>query len=633
MFSKLSIRARILILLAAVAIVAAGISSFVGYSIARQSLEEQAFNKLTALREMKASQMEDYFRQIADQVVTLSEDRMVVDAMQAFKTAFQQIDKEPGIDRQQFEEFDLRLRLYYQKEFLPRLDANLTRNASLSSYWPPEQNSRILQYLYIAANPFETGAKHNLDQANDDSTYSRTHRLYHPIIRNYLQKFGYYDIFLVDHETGNIVYSVFKEVDFGTSLLTGPYRNTNFGQVFRAAQNAGAKDFVRLIDFKPYHPSYNGQASFIASPIFDGPQQVGVLLFQMPVDRINNIMTNNQQWTDIGLGASGETYIVGNDYKLRTQSRFLAEDKQNYLRVMKGLNVPAATLKGMENTGQAIGLQEVRTPGAVDALKGQSGTLVFPDYRGIPVLSSYEPLDIPDVNWVIMSEIDKSEALAPAVALRNSVLVWMLVLIIGSVVVAMAFSRTITRPLQMLAQKAGDLAKGRLDTAIATEGRGEIADLARSFDAMRQSIKASIERQAAMIDALATPLIPLQDDVVVMPLVGEFDERRINQLNQALVDGIHASRARVAIIDITGVAVFNQTFAAGLRRAVAAVRLLGAQVVVTGMQPDMAGGLADVDESLHGVETRRSLQDGIDFAVGHRQQSWQDNLRFMEKES
>lgn len=633
MYFKLSIKARILILLAAVAIVAAGISSFVGYRIARQSLETQAFKKLTALREMKAGQVEDYFRQIADQVVTLSEDRMIVEAMKAFKTAFQQIDQELRIDRKQLEESDLRLRLYYQKEFLPRLNANLTRNASLSSYWPAEQNTRTLQYLYIAANPFDTGAKHTMDQAQDNSTYTRTHLLYHPIIRNYLQKFGYYDIFLVDQETGHIVYTVYKEVDFGTSLLTGPYRDTNFGQIFRAARNAGAKDFVRLIDFKPYHPSYNSQASFIASPIFDGPQQVGVLLFQMPVDRINNIMTNDQQWSDIGLGESGETYIVGHDYKLRTQSRFLVEDKESYLRVMKGLNVPTATLKRMENTGQAIGLQEVRTPGVINALNGQSGTLIFPDYRGFPVLSSYKPLDIPDVKWVIMSEIDKSEAFAPVVALRNSVLVWMLVLIIGSVVVAMAFSRTLTRPLQMLSLKAGELAKGQLDTVIETEGQGEIAELARSFDAMRQSIKASIERQAAMIDALATPLIPLQDDVVVMPLVGEFDERRINHLNEALVDGIHASRARVAIIDITGVAVFNETFASGLRRAVTATRLLGAQVVVTGMQPDMAGGLADIDESLHGVHTRRTLQDGIDFAVGQPRPSRKENLRVMEKES
>ena len=386
MFSKLTIRARVLILLASIAIVAAGISSYVGFYIARKSLEEQAFSKLTAMREMKTSQVQDYFKQIANQAVTLSEDRMIVEAMKVFKTAFKQIDKELGGNRKQLDEFDLRLGLYYQNDFLSRLNPNLEGTASLSSYWPPGQNTRILQFLYIAANPFNTGSKDILDRSKDSSTYSRAHGLYHPIIQSYLKKFGYHDIFLVDHETGHIVYSVFKEVDFGTSLLTGPYRDTNFAQVFQEARSAGAKDFVRLIDFKPYHPSYNGQASFIASPIFDGTRQIGVLVFQMPVDRINNIMTNNHKWSDIGLGKSGETYIVGADYKLRTQSRFLAEDKQKYLDVMKDLGVPAATLKQMENTGQAIGLQEVRTPGAVDALKGQSGTLVFPDYRGIPVL-------------------------------------------------------------------------------------------------------------------------------------------------------------------------------------------------------------------------------------------------------
>jgi hypothetical protein len=80
-FSKLTIRARILVLLALVSILAAGISSYVGYRIARQALEEQAFHKLTALREMKASQVEDYLKSIADQVITFSEDRMTVESM------------------------------------------------------------------------------------------------------------------------------------------------------------------------------------------------------------------------------------------------------------------------------------------------------------------------------------------------------------------------------------------------------------------------------------------------------------------------------------------------------------------------------------------------------------------------
>ena len=94
-----------------------------------------------------------------------------------------------------------------------------------------------------------------------------------PRIRSYLEKFGFYDIFLIDNETGHIVYSVFKEVDFATSLLTGPYKETNFARAFKAASQANDKDFVKLVDFEPYYPSYNAPASFIASPIFNGSRK------------------------------------------------------------------------------------------------------------------------------------------------------------------------------------------------------------------------------------------------------------------------------------------------------------------------------------------------------------------------
>ena len=113
--------------------------------------------------------------------------------------------------------------------------------------------------------------------------------MYHPIIRNFLHKFGYYDIFLVDPKTGHIIYSVFKELDFATSLISGPYRNTNFARAFRAAAASG-KGSTHIVDFEPYRPSYDGAASFIASPVYDANILVGVLIFQMPIDRINAIM-------------------------------------------------------------------------------------------------------------------------------------------------------------------------------------------------------------------------------------------------------------------------------------------------------------------------------------------------------
>ena len=142
----------------------------------------------------------------------------------------------------------------------------------LSDYYPQNIEARTLQNQYILANPNDTGSKHLLDSADDGSSYSEAHEIYHPILRDYLEHFGYYDIFLVA-EDGDIVYSVFKEVDYGTSLLDGPYRDTNFAEVFRSALDADDGDFVSLVDFEPYDPSYNAPAAFTASPIFDGKKE------------------------------------------------------------------------------------------------------------------------------------------------------------------------------------------------------------------------------------------------------------------------------------------------------------------------------------------------------------------------
>jgi hypothetical protein len=177
---------------------------------------------------------------------------------------------------------------------------------------------------------------------------------------------------------------VFKEVDFGTSLLDGPYSETNFAEAYRAALDAPCGDFVQLVDFEPYHPSYNAPAAFIASPICDGDETTGVLVFQMPVDRINDIMTNNQNWAEVGLGESGETYIVGDDLTLRNQSRFLIEDSENYFKLIDEIGVPLTTMARIRNLNSTIGLQEVDTEGTQAALNGETGTAIFPITEGYP---------------------------------------------------------------------------------------------------------------------------------------------------------------------------------------------------------------------------------------------------------
>jgi len=381
------------------------------YTSIKNVLEKEAFDELTAIREVKGNSIEIYFGQIRGQIKTFSEDGMIIEAMKEFKEAFHQINATES----ELANYEISVREYYQNEYLPRLNKNIDRTAAIDEYWVSDPKTIISQYNYISNNPHATGEKDNLHKANDGSKYSEVHEKYHPIIRSYLKEFGYYDIFLVDPDTGHIVYTVFKEVDYTTSLLTGPYKNTNFASTFKKAVDTGDKDFIILEDFEAYDPSYYAPASFIASPIYDGNEKVGVLLFQMPVDEINSVMTGNQNWKQDGLGESGETYLVGRDYKMKSISRFLVEDPEGYFGALERIGYDPDTINTIKQVKTSINLQEVRTKGTEAALSNinNENTDIIDDYRGISVLSSYKPLRIEDVDWVILSEIDEEEAFAP----------------------------------------------------------------------------------------------------------------------------------------------------------------------------------------------------------------------------
>jgi PAS domain S-box-containing protein len=495
-FSNLKISTKLLIVLVSVAASSVGAFGIMDYQAAKESLSKESFNKLTAVRELKAQQVEDYFTAISNQVLTFSESRTVVEAMRTFRETFEALEAEAMADHGAENAADPELNAYYRDEYFARLKPNTLGEldgVKAESFIPKAPQARHLQDLYLAENPNPTGEKHRLDDAGDGSAYSAAHRVYHPIIRRFLEKFGYYDIFLIDPETGEIVYSVFKEVDYGTSLLTGPYKDTNFAKVFRAAQDTAAGDLVRLEDFEPYYPSYNAPASFIGSPIFDGDEKIGVLVFQMPIDRINDIMTSHRAWKDVGLGESGETYIVGDDFLMRNQSRFLLEDRENYLGMIRSIGMPEDTVRRIETFNSSIGLQSVDTRGTREALSGRVNTEIFLDYRGVPVLSSYRPLNLPDVRWVIMSEIDEAEAFAAVEALKTRMLLLMSLFLAAILGISFVFSRTMTRPIKVLTAKAESLAKGDLGVVIDTGGGDEISHLARSFDVMREALRDLIE--------------------------------------------------------------------------------------------------------------------------------------------
>lgn len=127
-----------------------------------------------------------------------------------------------------------------------------------------------------------------------------------------------------------------------------------------------------------------------------------------------------------------------------------------------------------------------------------------------------------------------------------------------------------------------------------------------------------IRAQEAMLAELSTPLIPVSDEVVVMPLIGAVDARRAEQVIATLLTGIAGHRAHTAILDITGVASVDTGTADALLRAARAVRLLGARVMLTGIRPEVARMFVELRVDLDAVSTYGTLQAGIAAALQSR---------------
>ena len=115
------------------------------------------------------------------------------------------------------------LQQYYNKEFLLRLAKTEQGTPVLSAFVPKNLAGQYLQHRYLASNSNPVGKKHLLDDSKDGSDYSRLHARYHPMFREITEKFGYYNLFLIN-PAGEIVYTVYKETDFTTDLTNGPYR-------------------------------------------------------------------------------------------------------------------------------------------------------------------------------------------------------------------------------------------------------------------------------------------------------------------------------------------------------------------------------------------------------------------------
>ncbi len=399
-----SLRGKLLLSFLAVALVPLLAVGGLTYIQARNVLSAEFNRKLVAVRDVKAAEIENYFDERLKDVQVLSMNPMIVDAMRSFNQAI----------------------------------------ASDMQTMAVDESGVMEHYIALYQN------RPNLSDAEDGSGYSATHAQLHPRLQKFVELYGYYDLFLIDVRSGVIEYTVAKSDDYGTSLKRGSYANSILGNAFRMAASSNDPSFAMLTDFAPYGPAQL-PAAFAVSPIFDGDKMIGVLAFQLPIDQINTVMQSHE-----GLGDTGQTYLIGPDKVMRSDSRFRQES--------------------------TILTQKIDTPAANHALSGETAVEEITNYLGVPVLSAYKPLRISGLDWAIMAEVSQTEILAPVKQLGKMIL-WS-VGIVGILVVGLGLliSQFLTAPILTIAQAAQHLATG--DAALGGMSQAKVGAINNRRDEM-----------------------------------------------------------------------------------------------------------------------------------------------------
>ncbi len=501
-----SIRARLLYGVTAVALlpllVAAAVISTLAYRDARESLVERAQAQLTSIQSIKRDEVSGYFGLLQSTVRVAAANPTIVDSMIALRDAMPSVatDVPVSIDEQR-----AALRAYYAGDFAqqysvknPGSTIDITDRISQLS-----DVAVAMQYLYITANPNPLGQKGLMDRApNVTGPYHDLHQKVHPVGASLVEQYGFYDVFLIDAATGDVVYTYYKELDFATSLKTGPFAGSGLAKAWERAAALGTSTEPQITDFEKYLPSYDDGAAFFSIPLLRNGQVVGIFAAQVPVDRFHAIVSFQGQWGNAGLGQTGEVSLVGSDRLLRSNARGIQQDTNAYIAALRGSGADAAAVAGIEARKNTIGLVEVATDGVTRALNGENGVETYKNKFGTPVIGAFAPFPLLGLNWAITAEIDEAEALRPVEDLLQRMLIaaaiTALILALLASLIATRLARGINTPIEQLSSTVGLLTAGNMDARAGLKGSDELSDLGNAFDKLldeRVATMAAAERE------------------------------------------------------------------------------------------------------------------------------------------
>jgi signal transduction histidine kinase/HAMP domain-containing protein len=411
----------------------------------------------------------------------------------------------------------------------------------------------ILQYVYILKNPSVPGRKYELNSAADISRnqnlpsdfraafaktmFARDMDAYHGLFETVVRRNSYFDLILVD-DLGNVVYTFEKNWDFGTNIFTGWRANSALGKVFLGAWYGSnptgerSNDEVITTDLARYPGAGGSPMLFMSHPINNRlGGRLGVIVHAIASSTFTDLATFQRRWSAVGLGETGEAYIVGPDMRLRTESRFVNDLRPS----MKSLSFEPNGAPGPLTAVLAGPLHNKAVENIYsDNALSNDGEVTFFDDTGRESLGVYEQLATPGLDWGLVITISTDEAFAPAVHLARLIAFGGFVILIIAILAALAFGHLLSKPIVQLVNTAEKIGSGDLTARAPVLTKDEIGFLAERFNIMIDQVQERTRHVHKILETVNESLFLLGPDFIVQPGYSKVTE----SILERKIDGI-----------------------------------------------------------------------------------------------
>ncbi|MCP5035651.1 MAG: hypothetical protein GY939_27955, partial [Actinomycetia bacterium] len=492
---------------------------------ARRLLDTGAREQLSSIGQARARSIEQGTERLRNQVSAVAADLAVAIALEELDESYQEladVDLEP--------ELEAELDMLYQDRVIDPVEEAGLGSIDINDLRPGTSTGRYLQYHYIVSAAAVGLEGPDVADPDDGSRYSAVHAEHHQFLSELMTTLGGVDLLLISTE-GEIVYSVEKRIDFATNLGAGPYRDTVLAEAVLQRLSQIAIGGSVIADWEIYLPRGGRPTLFVIAGVRRGTEIVGAVALQVPSEALSAITTANQEWGAVGL-PNGESYVVGPDTVLRSESRLWIEDPGSFLGLVDDPDLALL----IETLGSPVGLQPVDTAPVSAALDGQVFEGTSTNYLGQRTFSYAAPIDIEGVDWVMVADTPLGDARAGLYDYggRLGLALLLLLPIVG--LVGYFLSDRLARPIPPLVEAARAVAGGERNPRIAYVANDELGDLGRWLD----QTAADLDRQERELEA-------------------EFEQKRrllLSVLPARLVDSEgEVGRAAESVEPVTAVAV------------------------------------------------------------------------------